>query len=186
MADMNEKMDGAPVGPMGRSILVQWMLGTSLAWGLAGAANQILSSRSDEISVICVGWMLSGLLQSAVIRQHANWSGQWVLASLAAAPVVAFILVLNLSSADVGAGVALFGTVFSIPQWWVLKGHATRAGWWVPVCTLGWILAGFLSGAFDGGIAGWTAIGVVYGAVTGIAYVWIGRITLNSKPIDPS
>lgn len=58
---------------------------------------------------------------------------------------------------------------------------AGRGFWlsWVLASTVGWVVGGFLSGAFAGGVLGWVTIGAVYGAITGAA---LARLLRRRSP----
>ena len=67
-------------------------------------------------------------------------------------------------------------------QWLVLRRRVTRAGWWVAASAAGWVAAGpgvglvaAVMGAALTANAGWAALGIMYGAVTGCALVWLLR-----------
>jgi hypothetical protein len=88
----------------------------------------------------------------------------------------------------VPAGFLLSGAVAGAVQWLVLRRGASYAGWWVLASTIGWVAGmwAFISLAitgqgryFEGGvlsqaIAG-VACGALFGAVTGLALVWLMR-----------
>ena len=101
-------------------------------------------------------------------------AGWWVLASLSAVLCVA-ALVAAVPAFDPGLGVAFGGSVLGLLQWLVMRQHVARAGWWVLASTVGWVAGGFLSGAFEPGVAGWATIGIVYGAISGAVLVWLLR-----------
>jgi hypothetical protein len=144
-----------------------------------------------------------GVLQWLVLRRRVSRAGWWVLASAAgfvvvggsvfgAADVVfgflegmggmsSFINVLGRTVV-----VALGGAVTGILQWLVLRSQVSRAGWWVLASTVGWGLC--MAVAFSGVSLLESDIetfiptllllvggGVVLGAVTGGALVWLLR-----------
>ncbi|MBZ0267511.1 hypothetical protein K8I85_05105 [bacterium] len=125
--------------------------------------------------VVAVGAVLAGMLQWLVLRRHFAAAAWWVLATVGALAVVG-ILVFAVRVFDAGVGAATGGTVLGIAQWQVLRRTVTRAGWWVLASTVGWVTGGILSGAFQAGFAGWITIGATYGAITGVALVWLLRL----------
>jgi len=82
--------------------------------------------------------------------------------------------------------VALSGAVTGILQWLVLRGQVSRAGWWVLASTLGWGLGMSAAVALSRGVGASDTVslvgmGIVLGAVTGGALVWLLR---QPKPED--
>jgi len=77
------------------------------------------------------------------------------------------ILAYFIAGAVLGFGVGLM-------QWLLLRGYVSRAGWWVLASTVGWGLSMAVVEAFDVGL-GLPVGGVVLGAVTGGAIVWLLR-----------
>jgi hypothetical protein len=144
-----------------------------------------------------------GLMQWLVLRRQVSRAGWWVLASAAgfavvggggygAADVVFDYLIGwgGVSSLTNILGrtvvVALGGAVAGILQWLVLQSQVSRAGWWVLASTVGWGLC--MAMAFSGLSLLESDIetfiptllllvggGVVLGAVTGGALVWLLR-----------
>ena len=88
---------------------------------------------------------------------------------------------LNYRSLLVWTGVvALSGAVTGILQWLVLRGQVSRAGWWVLASTLGWGLGMSAAVALSRGVGASDTVslvgmGIVLGAVTGGALVWLLR-----------
>ncbi len=134
-----------------------------------------------------------GIAQWFVLRRHVSRAGWWILASAVGfiggyIGVVALVMAVDdavfeslgdasslyLSFAVVGAGVG-------IAQWFVLRRHVSRAGWWVLASTVGYTVAGagvfravgagFLGGSTDGG--GLLLSLALYGAITGGVMVWL-------------
>ena len=123
-------------------------------------------------------------------RAQAGWGFWlwWVLAS-AVGFVVGLIVGLILSATSsslVGfaVGLAVFGASVGIAQWFVLRRHVSRAGWWVLASTVGYAVtaAGVLDAleAFGEAILGGGSsyeglvLGLVlYGAITGGVLVWL-------------
>jgi hypothetical protein len=121
---------------------------------------------------VAVGGVLVGVLQWLVLRRYLAQAGRWVLASLGATAVFALVVFsLGAFSPDAGlvGGAVLYGTVVGVLQWLVLRRQATRAGWWVPTSTVGWLVGIPLGGML--GPPGWAW----YGAITGAALVWLLR-----------
>lgn len=96
------------------------------------------------------------------------------------------------------AAAALGGALTGILQWCVLRRHVRRAGWWLSASTLGWAVSMAVAGTiwlvgYQGVteppqilysalllLGGLVAGGIVLGAVTGAALVW-----LLMQPVPP-
>jgi len=168
---------------------VGWFLGHIIAFILVQIIDEVVSG-SSVLGIIlkhfmfgaCLGSMV-GLMQWLYLREHVSRAGWWVLASTAGLAVVVggfgFAEDSNWTGADgmfefaevLDWDLALGGAVTGILQWLVLRGQVSRAGWWVLASTVGWGLSmvGNLSEAPC--LVG----GVVLGAVTGVALVWLLR-----------
>ena len=79
-------------------------------------------------------------------------------------------------------GVTAGGILAGMLQWLVLRRHVAGAGWWMAASAAGWVAAGpgvglvaAVMGAALTANAGWAALGIMYGAVTGCALVWLLR-----------
>ncbi|MCJ7668464.1 MAG: hypothetical protein MUP04_09355 [Anaerolineae bacterium] len=108
-----------------------------------------------------------GIFQWLVLRRRVSRAGWWVLArtvGLAGGAVVGTTAV-ALAGGDpttwgVVGGWVVGGAMAGLMQWFVLRRQVSRAGWWVLASTVGWAVSSY---------------GVVLGAVTGIAVVWLLR-----------
>ena len=166
-----------------------WVLLTTVGWFFAYLIIYILVEIIDEVvsgsSVLgtilihfmigaCLGSMV-GLMQWLYLREHVSRAGWWVLASTAGLAVVVggfgWTTAEGFDTDVLDWELALGGAVTGILQWLVLRGQVSRAGWWVLASTVGWGLSmvGNLSEAPC--LVG----GVVLGAVTGVALVWLLR-----------
>jgi hypothetical protein len=141
-----------------------------------------------------------GLTQWFVLRQRVSRTVSWILASAAGfavaegggygAAVLAFSFSTKLDEMGVGwILVAAFGgAVTGILQWPILRGQVSRAGWWVLASTMGWGLsmavgvAGFeeWQGQESLEVLSLVGGGIVLGAVTGGALVWLLRKPLQA------
>jgi hypothetical protein len=133
-----------------------------------------------------------GILQWIVLRRRVSGAGLWVFAPVAggvgifyAAALFGFSTSYESLAALFGwiAIVALAGLVTGILQWAVLKRRVSRAGWWVPVSTAGWVLSVMGVRALPWGVDdldalwGMVTTGLVLGVVTGGVLVWLLRHT---------
>ena len=167
-----------------------WVLASTIGWGVGGPAGVAAGGSGDIIVAgyagVAAGGTLAGVLQWLVLRRHVAGAGWW----MAAGPVGALIggVVIFAGAAVVGAdagwvfGAGLFGPLVGVLQWRVLRRRVTRAGWWVAASAAGWVAAGpgvgLVSAVMDAALtanAGWAALGIMYGAVTGCALVWLLR-----------
>jgi hypothetical protein len=153
-----------------------WVLASTVGWAAAGPVAALGLYRDIVVAGyvgVAVGGIVAGVLQWLVLRRRVARAGGWVLASIVASAVVGVVVFgVGVVNADVGwiGGAGLFGTAVGVLQWLILRQQVARAGWWVLASTVGWV-AGGPAGAF----LGWPALGVVYGAITGIALVWLLR-----------
>ena len=104
----------------------------------------------------------------------------WMLASLAGLGVGGPVGAAVGSSGDIVVagyvGVNVGGIVTGLLQWLVLRRQVAWAGWWILASTVGWIVGGAVSGIVPvNNPVGWSVIGAVYGAITGMALVWLLR-----------
>ena len=136
---------------------------------------------------------LIGFSQWIVLKRYLTTSADWVLAGgtgWAAGYALGLLLVQNLPSTIFGgiAAYLLFGSIVAMVQWQVLRGEIPSALTWIVVNALGWA-AGWSASQFaldlffrdpviepvvsTSVIAGTS--GLVAGAITGVALIWIAR-----------
>ena len=197
--------------PVGRRLWLWWVLAGTVGWAVGGPLG-VAVGRSGDIIVagsvgIALGGILTGVLQWLVLRRQVAWVGWWVLTIPVGAAVAGVVgatvgmvagLVSNpgspspLGGADLGVdvgwvvGAGLFGPVLGVLQWLVLRRQVARAGWWVLVTTVGWVVggpgAGIVSAAVDAAVGAgvsWAVLGAVSGAITGPVLV---RLLRQSVP----
>jgi hypothetical protein len=149
---------------------------------------------------LVIGSMLGigvGILQWLVLQGRVSRVGWWVLASAAAGAIqmvgdlesyselLSFGLLLRFTGI-----VALGGAVAGILQWLVLRGKVSRAGWWVLASTVGWGLSIAVMRALEWGVTDDCSLvsqvvsGVVLGAITGAALVWLLRQPVPEAQLD--
>ena len=174
----------APQRRPGWRVWFLWLMAGAVGWGWGvywgwfdGTEPKTLQSIPSVILAgylgLAVGGFLIGVLQWLVLRRHVAPAGRWVLASLGAGAVTAVVVFgVGLIDAAAGwlAGVSMFGTVVGGLQWLVLRRQVPRAGWWVLASTAGWVV-----GMPLGDVVGPPGLGAAYGAITGIALVWLLR-----------
>lgn len=146
-----------------------------------------------RILVPVVGGFLVGTLQWLVLRMYLTHSADWVLnggAGWSLGYALGLIIIQILGGSPFGALLAyvLFGLIIAIFQWPVLRREIPNVVPWVLASVTGWALGAYLAQAAlnayapadpinpvlsSGILSGVT--GLVAGAVTGAALVWIVR-----------
>jgi hypothetical protein len=84
----------------------------------------------------------------------------------------AVLLTWGLAWTGYGAALVAFGLSLGLPQWWILRRHVHRAGFWIGFSVTAWILTGVGWISF-GGASGLDS--VLYGVAAGPALVWLVR-----------
>src|SRR5215216_4566933 len=179
--------------------------GLWLGWTLATAGGMLLGflltiplvNMLDlgfaRILVPILAGVLIGFSQWIVLRQYLTTGSDWVLAGgagWAAGYALGLLLMQNLSSTFLGGTAAylLFGAIVALVQWPVMRREIPSTFTWVVVNSLGWA-AGlwasqialnlfFTEPVIEPAVS--TAViagtsGLVAGAITGIALIWIAR-----------
>ena len=153
--------------------LLWWILANVTGWTLGGFTGVALAKPGEIIVAgfmgVALGGIAAGVLQWLVLRRQVANVGWWLLANVAAVIVVGgVVFAVGAVNDDFGwvVGVGIFGTVVGVLQWLVFRQKVDRAGWWVLASTVGWVIAGPISG-----FGGWAVLGAVYGVVTGLVLV---------------
>ncbi|MFX0201097.1 MAG: hypothetical protein ACFFCW_33680 [Candidatus Hodarchaeota archaeon] len=142
--------------------------------------------------------VIVGMAQWFVLRQQISKAGWWILATamgrvagngLISLGFTALKGLLSYSSAS-WITQPISGAILGIAQWFVLRQQISKAGWWILATTMGVLISSKIlySGGLRlyrpiiglfGQILSWSIIGVisgmVLGAITGIALVWLLR-----------
>ena len=152
---------------------LSWVAVTTAGWLVGGALGSVAgyggTGGASGALVVAGGAVAAGIGQWLVLRRAIDHAVLWLVATVAAVPIVAG-LVVAIEPLDWGSAVALGGFALGVTQWVVLRRHARRASLWILASAAGWIAGGLLSGA-TAPPAGWVVIGVTYGVVTGTALV---------------
>jgi|SRR6185295_3175155 len=187
--------------------------GLWLGWTLATAGGMLLGFLLTiplvnlldlgfaRVIVPILAGVLIGFSQWIVLKRYLTTSADWVLAGgtgWAAGYALGLLVVQNLPSTLFGgiAAYLLFGAIVAIVQWQVFRREIPSALTWIVVNALGWA-AGWSASqvALDlffhdpviepvvstSVIAGTS--GLVAGAITGIALIWIAR---KPDKLEPS
>ncbi len=176
-----------------------------LAWTLATAAGMLLGlvpfaffvadldSGLVRILVPLLAGLLIGLLQWLALRPYLTRSVDWVLtggAGWALGFALGLLVIQAIGGNPLGAllGYLLFGLIIGALQWPVLRREIPNALPWIIASMLGWALGAYLGQAVLTGLSGGEGLsqvvstmvvagvtGLVAGAITGLALVWIVR-----------
>jgi hypothetical protein len=180
-------------------------IGLWLGWTLATAGGMLvgflptiplvnlLNLGLAQIAVPVLAGTLIGFAQWIVLRRYVSASSDWILAggtSWAVGYVLGLLLIQTLPSTIFVEviGYLLFGVIVALVQWPVLRREIPNILVWILASSIGWAAGFWASEAvlplfFTGGLLepplSTTIIavtsGLVAGAITGIALVWIVR-----------
>ena len=176
---------------LGRRLCLQWIGATimGLAAGTAAVGllkNIVAVALPGDWTAVMIG-AGAGLMQWVVLRGHFSRAGWWILATIAgwvlglpiggrvASWVNSEIMTAGLAMASIG-----------LMQWFVLRRHVLRAGWWVLASAAGWLIGVVVGEGVANGMGGpvWSVVavalgGTIIGTVTGIPLVWLLRHPSN-------
>jgi hypothetical protein len=173
------------IGPILAALIV--VLGSTLIEGSAVGLAQwsVLRERLPTLTWqrwlvataigACVAWTL-GMVPSTAISMQT-------VATAEPPPELSDLLMYSLAA---GMGFVL-GAILAAPQWWVLRRHLPRAGWWVPANMVAWAVgmpaiflgmslapAADVTVGFVLTLLGILAVaGALVGAVHGVVLVWL-------------
>jgi len=197
---------------VGLGFWLQWVVASTLAFSVNAAAIGVMGRLLGEIASVSIGFalygvtlvvvaFLPGFLQWVILRQWVARAGWWVLVS-GVGSFLGFLatgLGMNLAigvaggedgSTNVmfpgfGVAFAFAGALAGSIQWIVLRSWVPRAGCWVPISSVSWVVAGLayllLTRGNDVGIPiGGAVSGALSGCITGLGIVWL----LRARP-DP-
>ena len=179
--------------------------GLWLGWTLATAGGMligflpalllvnVLSLGLAQIIVPVLAGTLIGLAQWLALRNFLTTHSDWILAtgtSWAVGYVLGLFLIQHMPATFLGGilGYLLFGAIVALVQWPLLRREIPHLLVWMLASAIGWA-AGFWTGQaalslfFNGGlippVVGTAIItvtsGLIAGAITGVALVWIVR-----------
>ncbi len=176
-----------------------------LAWTLATAAGMVLGLvpvtfilPDVDLGLLrlflpLLAGFLVGLFQWLVLRPYLTHAVDWVLhggAGWALGFALGILVIQAVGGSTLGAllGYLVFGLIIAALQWPVLRREIPNALPWVIASMLGWALGAYLSQAVLSGLASGDGVnqtvstlvvagvtGLVAGAITGLALVWIVR-----------
>jgi hypothetical protein len=179
--------------------------GLWLGWTLATAGGMllgflpalllvnVLSLGLAQIVVPALAGTLVGLAQWVALRRFLTAHSDWILASgtsWAVGYILGLFLIQNMPNTVLGSisGYLLFGAIVAIVQWPLLRREIPHLLVWIIASAIGWtagfwasrvVLPLFYNGSLIAPAVSTTVIavttGLVAGAITGIALVWIVR-----------
>jgi hypothetical protein len=176
---------------------LEWTLATTFGMLLGFLPSLILVNILDlalaRLIVPLVAGFLVGLAQWMVLRKYLDEVSDWILAggvSWAAGHALGLFIMNGLTGTGLDGfiGYILFGVIVALIQWPLLRREIPNVWMWVLANVVGWTAGFYLSqvslGLFFNDpainpIASTSVIagvsGLVAGAITGIALVWIVR-----------
>ncbi|HXQ36969.1 MAG TPA: hypothetical protein VN843_23355 [Anaerolineales bacterium] len=176
---------------------LEWTLATAFGMLLGFLPSIVLVNIMDlalaRLIVPLFAGFLVGLSQWVVLRKYVNKVSDWILAA-GTSWAVGYALGLFMMNGLTGTGLdgfigyILFGVIVALVQWPILRREIPNVWMWILANVVGWTAGFYLSQVsldllFDGPtiapIASTSVLsgvsGLVAGAITGIALIWIVR-----------
>jgi hypothetical protein len=198
MSRMGIDIDEAKVRRNEFGLWLGWTLATAVGMLLGFLPSLLLVNVRDlqwsRIIVPLLAGFLIGLAQWAVLRNYLVESSDWILAggaSWAVGYALGLFLINSLSNTALGGvlGFAIFGAIISIVQWPLLRREIPNVWSWILANVVGWTAGFYLSqvalslffsnDSSINAVVGTSFVsvvtGLVAGAITGLALVWIVR-----------
>jgi hypothetical protein len=191
--DINE----AAVKRSGLSLWLAWTLATAAGMVLGLVPVTFILPDLDlgllRLFLPLLAGFLVGVFQWLVLRPYLTHAVDWVLhggAGWALGFALGILVIQAIGGSPLGAllGYLVFGLIIAALQWPVLRREIPNALPWVIASMLGWALGAYLSQAVLSGLASGDGVnqtvstlvvagvtGLVAGAITGLALVWIVR-----------
>ncbi len=173
-----------------------WTLATT-AGMLAGFLPALFLAQAIDLWLVRIllplwAGLLVGVFQWLALRPYLTHAADWIAhggAGLAVGYALGLALIQALGGSPIGAllGYLLFGLIIALLQWPALRREIPNVIYWVAASVIGWALGAYLAPLVLNLITGdsvsqalsTTVIaavtGLVAGAVTGIALVWVVR-----------
>ena len=194
---MTFDLDEAKVGRNEFGLWLEWTLATAggmlIGFLLTIPLVNLLDLGFARVIVPILTGLLIGFAQWIVLRRYLTTSADWVLAGGTAWAVgyaFGLLLIQSLSGTFLGgiAAYLLFGAIVALVQWPILRREIPSALTWLIVNIIAWATGLWASQAtlnlfFRGPVIEPTVStvviaatsGLVAGAITGLALVWIAR-----------
>ncbi len=194
---MSVDIDEAKVERNEFGLWLSWTLATALGMLLGFLPSllvvNVLNLQWSRVIVPLLAGFLIGVAQWAVLRNYLTDTSHWILAggtSWAVGYALGLFLIKIFSGTLIGSlvGYVLFGVTVAVIQWPILRREIPHIWSWILANVIGWTL-GFYLGQLALNLFGndpaipplastsvISAIsGLVAGAITGLALVWIVR-----------
>jgi hypothetical protein len=191
-------IDEAKVNRNEFGLWLGWTLATAVGMLVGFLPSLLLINVLDlqwsRVIIPLLAGFLIGLAQWAVLRNYLVNSHDWILAggtSWAVGYAIGLFLINTLSGTALGGliGFALFGAIVAAVQWPILRREIPHISSWIIANMLGWTAGFYLSQVFltlffsnvpaINPVVSTAFIsvvtGLVAGAITGLALVWIVR-----------
>ena len=191
-------IDEAKVNRNEFGLWLGWTLATAVGMLVGFLPSLLLINVLDlqwsRVVIPLLAGFLIGLAQWAVLRNYLVNSHDWILAggtSWAVGYAIGLFLINTLSGTALGGliGFALFGAIVAAVQWPILRREIPHISSWIIANMLGWTAGFYLSQVFltlffsnvpaINPVVSTAFIsvvtGLVAGAITGLALVWIVR-----------
>jgi len=188
--------------------LIAWFIGWTLASTVGGflglllglavieALGMIESTASDTagFSTVFEGGIVFGMVcgsvvgiaQWIVLRKRVPRSAWWILATAVGWAIG--LMTCRALGEIMGTAVygAVLGAVIGTAQWFFLRTHVYRAGWWILASTVGWIVA---YAAYQAASTRFETLyvpvfSIISGAITGLVLGWLWEYSGSSKAVD--
>ena len=162
---------------VGRGFWPWWVLASFVGWAVGSSVSDTLGDAVgevwfDSVGLIVLGTLIGGM-QWLVLRHQVSWGSWWVAAKIAGWAVGALV---NLPF-GLAAGWIVGLVVAGMFQWLILRRQLSRASWWLFASFVAWGAGVGISLALPRcpGACSGAVFGVVVGAMTGVALVWLLR-----------
>ena len=198
MARTGIDIDEAKVNRNEFGLWLGWTLATTIGMLLGFLPSLLLVNVLDlqwaRVLVPLLAGFLIGLAQWTVLRNYLVQSSDWILAagtSWAVGYALGLLLINTLSNTPLGGilGFAIFGAVIAAVQWPLLRREIPNIWSWILANVLGWTAGSYFSlvalNIFFSNqptinpVVGTSFVavvtGLIAGAITGLALVWIVR-----------
>ena len=174
---------------------VGWIVGMSLAWLLSEFVSPLMQG-GWMVAFWAVGGMVVGInfginqwflirpVRHGTLGRRANW---WVLATVLGWAISLVVVIGVEAGAEIGYTLVglVIGLAVGIPQSLILSSNVNRGWLWVAAQCVAW-MAGFSAVSILDKAVGFAAVGVISGAISGGALIWlIGRQLPEGEPDQP-
>ena len=176
---------------VGKKFLGQWILATSIGWPVGmflafllsyEVVNLFYHKETSLIIGLCLGAVV-GFSQWNIINEYSKISAWWIWASAIGIglPFVVDVLLVELVGVEsvlkndiLGRFITgvIGGLLIGLLQINVVKSLSKKGIWWIVISPLAWGIS-WLSTAIGAGVGDFIIGGVVLGAITGIAILWL-------------